>query len=86
MQISKSNNIFLLSERGYTKLVSMMDNSNEIKWKVMDKLIEEYFTMRQVIESNENMKAQLLLAMYNGGAGAITKLISAHISDLFIHY
>ena len=33
MQISKSNNIFLLSERGYTKLVSMMDNTNEIKWQ-----------------------------------------------------
>uniref|UniRef100_UPI001FAE2D19 ORF6N domain-containing protein n=1 Tax=Clostridium sp. 1001271B_151109_B4 TaxID=2787148 RepID=UPI001FAE2D19 len=53
MQISKSNNIFLLSERGYTKLVSMMDNTNEIKWQVMDKLIDEYFAMRAIIKSDE---------------------------------
>ena len=57
MQISKSNNIFLLSERGYTKLVSMMDNTNEIKWQVMDKLIDEYFAMRAIIKSDEQLKA-----------------------------
>lgn len=41
---------YLLSERGYTKLVSMMDNSNEKKWEVLDKLIDEYFTMRKEIQ------------------------------------
>ncbi|WP_055068957.1 ORF6C domain-containing protein [Clostridium massiliamazoniense] len=37
---------YLLSERGYTKLVAMMANDNEKKWEVMDKLIDDYFNMR----------------------------------------
>lgn len=37
---------YLLSERGYTKLVAMMANDNEKKWEVMDKLIDDYFSMR----------------------------------------
>ncbi|MGL4760391.1 MAG: ORF6C domain-containing protein [Sarcina sp.] len=54
MQVSKANNIFLLSERGYTKLVAMMDNSNEKKWEVMDKLIDGYFKMRETLENGLN--------------------------------
>ncbi len=65
MQIGKADNIYLLSERGYVKLVSMMDNSNEKKWEVMDKLIEEYFKMREVINSDENLKNQLLLNLFS---------------------
>jgi hypothetical protein len=52
MQVAKANNIYLLSERGYTKLVAMMDNKNEKKWEVMDQLIDEYFAMRKVIKEN----------------------------------
>ena len=52
MQVSKAKNIYLLSERGYTKLVAMMDNKNEKKWEVMDQLIYEYFAMRKVIKEN----------------------------------
>ena len=42
--------LYLLSERGYIKLVSCMSNSNEKKWEVMDKFIDEYFKMRKVIK------------------------------------
>ena len=52
MQVAKANNIYLLSERGYTKLVAMMDNKNEKKWEVMNQLIDEYFAMRKVIKEN----------------------------------
>ena len=38
-QWGNAKNIYLLSERGYTKLVAMLDNRNEKKWEVMDKLI-----------------------------------------------
>ncbi|MCC0705033.1 ORF6N domain-containing protein [Clostridioides sp. ES-S-0049-02] len=31
MQISKANNIYLLSERGYSKLIKMMDTKNIIR-------------------------------------------------------
>lgn len=71
---------YLLSERGYTKLVSMMDNSNEKKWEVMDKLIDGYFSMREVINSNDKLKADLLLNIYNGGQAGI--LASKQLSEL----
>lgn len=50
MQISKAKNIFLLSERGYTKLVAMMSNDNEKKWEVMDKIVDDYFRMREALK------------------------------------
>ena len=58
---------YLLSEKGYMKLVSMMSNDNDKKWEVMDKIINEYFTMRAIINSNKQLKAQLLLKIYDGG-------------------
>lgn len=48
---NRVKNIFLLSERGYTKLVAMMDNTNEKKWEVMDMLIDGYFQMRKAIKT-----------------------------------
>lgn len=35
-------------------------------WKIHDKLIDEYFSMREAINSNEQLKAKLLLSIYNG--------------------
>jgi len=40
-------------------------------WNIMDEFIDEYFTMRQVINSNEQLKANYLLAIYNGGQDAV---------------
>ena len=54
MQISKAENIFLLSQRGYTKLVAMMDNSNDKKWDVMNNLIDDYFNMRNKLSSGKH--------------------------------
>lgn len=47
---NRQNNIYLLSERGYTKLVAMMSNDNEKKWEVMDKLVDDYFRMREALK------------------------------------
>lgn len=79
-KINASKNIYLLSERGYTKLVSMMDNSNEKKWEVMDNVIDNYFSMRQVINSDAQLKVNLLLSIYDGGQGAI--LASKQLTEL----
>lgn len=51
--ISSNNqkHCYLLSQRGYTKLVSMMSNNNDKKWEVMDQLINEYFSMRETINA-----------------------------------
>ena len=45
-QWGNSNNVYLLSQRGYVKLVAMMSNSNEKKWEVMNYLIDDYFSMK----------------------------------------
>lgn len=47
MQISKADHIYLLSERGYAKLIKIMDS--DFAWKVHDRLVDEYFTMRDEI-------------------------------------
>lgn len=47
---------FLLSQRGYTKLVAMMDNSNDKKWDVMNNLIDDYFNMRNQLSSGQAPK------------------------------
>lgn len=66
---SKSQNIFVLSERGYTKLIKSMDD--DTSWDIMDNLIDEYFQMKQIINSLEQQKAMALLSIYNGGAEAV---------------
>lgn len=45
MQISKADNIFLLSERGYSKLIKIMDT--DLAWEIHDKIMDEYFSMRK---------------------------------------
>ena len=62
---NRTKNIFLLSERGYAKLIKIMDT--DLAWEIHDKLMDEYFTMREIINSNEQLKANLLLQIYNGG-------------------
>lgn len=67
--ITQAKHIYLLSERGYAKLIKIMDT--DLAWEIHDKLIDEYFVMRDLINSNESLKARLLLAIYNGGQQGI---------------
>lgn len=68
--ISNSTNIYLLSEQGYMLLVGFM--KTEKAKEIRKKLRREYFTMRKVINSTEQLKATYLLAIYNGGQDAVT--------------
>lgn len=45
MQISKAEHIYILSERGYAKLIKIMDT--DLAWEVHDKLMDEYFALRE---------------------------------------
>ena len=47
--ITQAKHIYLLSERGYAKLIKIMDTP--LAWEVYNKLIDEYFTMRKIINS-----------------------------------
>lgn len=69
---------FILSERGYSKLIKYMDDDKS--WDIMDNFIDEYFAMRQIINSSEQEKAECLLAIYNGGQNAV--IASKRLSEL----
>ena len=60
---------YLLSEQGYMLLVGFMktDKAKEIR----KQLRREYFAMREIINNDEQLKANLLLSIYNGGQDAI---------------
>ena len=49
---------YILSERGYAKLVSSMSNANEKKWEVMNEIIDNYFKMRQTIKNKSKKPRQ----------------------------
>ncbi|MCX0403445.1 ORF6N domain-containing protein [Clostridium perfringens] len=63
--VGKEGNIYLLSQRGYVKLVAMMSNSNEKKWEVMNYLIDDYFSMKAEQKNDfENLSPELQMS-YN---------------------
>ena len=41
----QGGNIYLLSERGYAKLIKIMDS--DLAWEIHDQLMDEYFSMRE---------------------------------------
>lgn len=49
-QIGNANNIYLLSERGYAKLLKILED--DTAWELYDKLVDGYFAMRQAIKEN----------------------------------
>ena len=66
---TQAKNIFVLSERGYTKLIKSMDD--DTSWDVMEQIVDNYFTMRQVLNSIEQEKKDLIYKIYEGGQEAI---------------
>lgn len=67
--ISNSTNIYLLSEQDYMLLVGFM--KTEQSKKIRKKLRREYFAMRELINSDKNKRAHLLLMIYNGGQDGV---------------
>ena len=49
--INRSSNIYLLSERGYAKLLKIMDDDKA--WDIYDELVDNYFNMRVAIKENK---------------------------------
>lgn len=64
-----AKNFFIYSEQGYMALVGLMrsEEAREIRKKVR----REYFSMRQIINSDEQKLAMLTLNIYKGGQEAI---------------
>lgn len=76
--ITISKNIYLLSEQGYMALVMLM--RTEKAKEIRKQLRKEYFTMREIINSDEQLKANLLLSIYNGGQEGI--LASKQLTEI----
>lgn len=53
----KGNGIYILSERGYLKLIKLLED--ELAWDIYDMIVDEYFNMRKVL--NELSLADRLL-------------------------
>lgn len=49
-QINASKHIYLLSERGYAKLLKILEDDKA--WEIYDELVDNYFNMRQTIKTN----------------------------------
>ena len=52
--LNRSSNIYLLSERGYSKLLKIMDD--DLAWEKYDELVDGYFNMRKVVRESYNEK------------------------------
>lgn len=50
-QWGNANHIYLLSERGYAKLLKIMDDDKA--WDIYDELVDNYFNMRVAIKGNK---------------------------------
>nr|WP_295575439.1 phage antirepressor KilAC domain-containing protein [uncultured Intestinibacter sp.] len=81
LEIKVSNNtknFYLLSEQGYHALVSLM--RTEKAKAIRKQLRREYFAMRKVLNSSEQLKSNLLLEIYNGGQNGV--LASKKLTEL----
>lgn len=47
-QINATKNIYLLSERGYSKLLKILEDDKA--WEIYEELVDDYFNMRYVIK------------------------------------
>lgn len=76
--ISKSEHIFIFSERGVAKVMSTLKNSNPAKWKFLDRFVNEYFNMREQIKNQVpqlTKKQQLQLQLFSDDE---MEVVSAH--------
>lgn len=55
--ITQAEHIYILSERGYAKLIKIMDT--DLAWDIHDRLMDEYFQFREERQSLENLSPQL---------------------------
>ncbi|WP_375156184.1 ORF6N domain-containing protein [Lacticaseibacillus paracasei] len=66
-QINASANIYLLSERGYSKLLKILEDDKA--WEVYDQLVDNYFNMRVAVKSGSpKIAANMRLAIMSNNA------------------
>lgn len=58
--ITQAEHIYILSERGYAKLIKIMDT--DLAWEIHDKLIDEYFELRENVKPKSSAEMLLIYA------------------------
>lgn len=51
---NRTQNVYLLSERGYSKLLKIMED--DLAWEKYDELVDNYFNMRETIKNNNKSR------------------------------
>ena len=91
--VNRSTNIYILSERGYAKLLKIMDD--DFAWEKYDQLVEGYFQMRKTVREGIESPAsrQRLISSVNHEADNLRKVFESagidprftaiHIAELY---
>lgn len=55
---NRTQNVYLLSERGYSKLLKIM--KDDLAWEKYDELVDNYFNMRETIKNNKSRQTKVI--------------------------
>ncbi|MCG3448618.1 ORF6C domain-containing protein [Enterococcus durans] len=79
--INRSNSIYILSERGYAKLLKILED--DTAWEIYDELVDNYFSMREQVKIPNTPRelAKLALAA-NEETNQRLDAIEEKVSDL----
>lgn len=72
--LNASSNIYILSERGYSKLLKILED--DFAWEQYDKLVDEYFQMREKIRENSYINEVEIAKAEIGLLGETSKLLN----------
>lgn len=67
MQVAKANNIYILSERGYAKLLKILED--DTAWELYDQFVDGYFNMRKQLDTSQlSPELQMFQKIFNSVA------------------
>lgn len=81
MQVSKSPNLYILSERGYAKLLKILED--DTAWEIYDELVDNYFAMREQVKVPNTPRELAKLALEaNEETNQRLDVIEEQVTDL----
>lgn len=81
--VRMSKNIYVLSERGYTKLLKILED--DTAWEIYDQLVDNYFNMKATLDtSNLSPELQMFQGIFNAVARQEleTKRLAAQMDNI----
>lgn len=80
--ITQAKNIYLLSERGYAKLIKIMDTDKA--WEIHDQLMDEYFLMRKTIKDTYNIADLAILEIAKAQNDIERAVAISHYNEIVV--